>query len=123
MRDQDPTVAAGRGDRASRHDEYGSPAAGDRPNPRQFLGLAVLLLVVVAIATYVVWPNPDPGPPQPKAVTVTGIGGGKVAFLQDPDVVGILEDTYGLTVDFDRVGSLEQVPRCVDGLDLSLIHI
>ena len=120
MRDQDPPVAAGKGDRVRHLDPYGDPKnASGRPKPRQFLGLAVLLLVVVAIAAYAVWPDPDPGPGSVsgKPMTVKGIGGGKVAFVRDPDVVRILRDKYGLTVDFERVGSIEQIKRCVDPLD------
>ena len=84
---------------------------------RQFVGFAILLAVVLVVGAYRLWSDSEPGPVRGKPLTVTGIGGGKTAFLQDPDVVGILKGKYGLTVDFDRVGSLEQVPRCVDGLD------
>ncbi len=47
-----------------------------------------------------------------QAVTLRGfVGGEKINFLRDPDVVKILRERYGLDVNFDRRGSLEMVEQ------------
>ena len=90
-----------------------APADGETAGPlRQFAGLALLLAVALAVALYYLWPAFDQGPDHLPAITVDGIIGGKVAFFEDPEVVRILKERYGLTVKYERVGSLEQVDRC-----------
>jgi hypothetical protein len=86
---------------------------------RQFAGLAILLLVGLIIVAIKLWPSSDPVPQVSSisTATVNGIIGGKAAFLHDPDVIKILNEKYGLTVNFTTVGSIEQIDRCAAGLD------
>jgi hypothetical protein len=90
--------------------------------PRQYAGLAILLIVAVIVAAAEFWPTPEyrgagADAPAPDPITVTGIIGGKIAFLQDPEVTTLLKQKYGLTVDFKRVGSIEMINECQSGLD------
>jgi hypothetical protein len=90
--------------------------------PRQFAGLAILLTVAIIVAATQFWPEDDNGKsisavnPGPD-LTLDGIIGGKIAFLQDPEVVRILQEKYGLTVKFRRVGSVDQIKQCKEPLD------
>jgi len=87
----------------------------------------ILLLAVIIIAVITVSLNRGrignsmPGTPTSRtngngqnqaasqdAITLTGyVGGEKLNFLSDPDVVKILQDKYGLTLQADRRGSIE----------------
>ena len=72
--------------------------------PRQYAGLAILLIVAVIVAAAEFWPTPEyrgagAPAPEPDPITVTGIIGGKIAFLQDPEVTTLLKQKYGLTVE------------------------
>ncbi len=52
------------------------------------------------------------------AVTVKGyVGGEKLGFLADEEVVRILKDKYGLTVDDTRAGSIEMAGYDTTGVD------
>ncbi len=82
---------------------------------RQFAGLGLLLAVLVVIAVFTLGMNDDP--PGPKPVTVVGAGGGKGPFLEDPAMVQLLRERYGLTIDFTRVPSIDMYARCAEGLD------
>jgi hypothetical protein len=86
---------------------------------RQYAGLSILLVVSVIVALYMVLPDPaTPGATEPvDDITVKGIIGGKIAFFQDPSVIEILKEKYGLTVEYKRVPSIDMVEECVDGLD------
>src|SRR5687767_12888689 len=86
---------------------------------RQYAGLSILLVVSVIVAIFMLLPEEDatPNTVRPDDITVDGIIGGKIAFLQDPAVVSILKERYGLTVEFKRVPSIDMVKECVDGLD------
>ncbi|MEA2525882.1 MAG: hypothetical protein QOF73_3109 [Thermomicrobiales bacterium] len=94
-----------------------------RENARKYGGLAILLVVALIVGGWELGlgpdpdPTPAPGPPKPEHITVNGIVGGKVAFMQDPDVVRLLKDRFGLTVTFTRVGSIEMIQKCQTGLD------
>ena len=83
-------------------------------------GLALLFLVAAVIAGYLVWhgKQPPPGsgtsslPPATAGpvTTVKGyVGGEKLGFLADPQVVQILRDKYGLSVDGTKLGSIDMV--------------
>jgi hypothetical protein len=89
--------------------------------PRQYAGLAILLTVAIIVAAVKLWPDagsdPGPNPDSPDPITVHGIIGGKIAFLQDENVVALLKEKYGLTVEYKRVGSIEMINECQSGLD------
>jgi hypothetical protein len=89
--------------------------------PRQYAGLAILLTVAIIVAAVKLWPDSSSGhpgiPDPPEPITVTGIIGGKIAFLQDPEVTTLLKEKYGLTVEFRRLGSIEQIQQCKVGID------
>jgi hypothetical protein len=89
--------------------------------PRQYAGLAILLTVAIIVAAIKLWPDagsdPGPSPDTPDPITVHGIIGGKIAFLQDENVVSLLKEKYGLTVEYKRVGSIEMINECQSGLD------
>ena len=52
------------------------------------------------------------------AVTVTGyVGGEKMGFIADPDVVRILHDKYGLAINGTQLGSLDMVRGATTGQD------
>jgi hypothetical protein len=55
----------------------------------------------------------------PKNVqTVKGyVGGEKIGFLTDPDVVKILRDRYGLEIDYTKQGSIEMTDADVKSVD------
>src|SRR5262245_15258117 len=56
--------------------------------------------------------------PHYDTVTVTGyIGSEKENFLRDPEIQRILAQRYGLTVNFTKMGSIEQVTTASTGLD------
>jgi hypothetical protein len=83
---------------------------------RQFAGLALLLGVIIIVGGYYLLDDDSP-PDGPEPVTVVGIGGGKGPFLEDPAVLQLLKDKYGLTIDFTRVPSIDSYGRCKEGLD------
>jgi hypothetical protein len=90
--------------------------------PRQFAGLAILLTVAIIVAATQFWPGDDNGKSIPAGnpgpdLTIDGLIGGKIAFLQDPDVIRVLQEKYGLTVKFERVGSIAMIERCKEGED------
>lgn len=78
-------------------------------------GLAVLIVVVLAVVGYqfVVHPAGNGGAGAPAggpAITVRGdIGGEKVGLLKDPQLTKILQERYGLTVDYSRSGSIDMI--------------
>ena len=82
---------------------------------RQFAGLALLLMVIGVVAGYVLLK--DNTGDAPKSATVVGIGGGKGPFLEDPALIKLLQEKYGLTIDFTRVPSIDQYARCTEGID------
>jgi hypothetical protein len=102
----------------------GAPTKTRGGKLRSFAGFGLLSLVVLAMIGWELWPDPDPGPrPDPSTcsgpdIAVDGIIGGKIAFMQDPDVVRILKDKYCITDNtFRRVGSIEMIQKCGQPLD------
>lgn len=79
---------------------------------RNYAGLGILTIVVLIVALTQI--NRDK---HKDSLVVDGLIGGKIAFLQDPDVVNYLENEYGLTVTAKRVGSFDQIDQCVAPLD------
>lgn len=81
---------------------------------RNFVGLGILLVVVLTVGLVMRLTQSDPSS---ASITVSGVVGGKTEFLDDPDVKALLKERYGLTVDYRKVGSIEQVTGSTDGLD------
>jgi hypothetical protein len=82
--------------------------------PRQFAGLALLLAVIGVVAVIFLMKD---GPDSPKPIVVEGYGGGKGPFLDNPALIKLLRDKYGLTIDFTRVPSIDLYEQCTEGLD------
>lgn len=83
-------------------------------NRRFLIGLVPLIAAAVLIGLYQFLPKPDTRP----VVTVKGyLGSEKSGLMGDPDIKQILHDRYRLTVDFQPVGSIEQVQGDTTGLD------
>ncbi|MGI8476801.1 MAG: hypothetical protein ACR2OO_10575 [Thermomicrobiales bacterium] len=82
--------------------------------PRKFAGLGLLLAGALIVVGYQFSPwNPKPPEPKPpSSITVSGIVGNKAAFFDDPTVVQILKDRFGLTVDYRVMGSFVQTTEC-----------
>ncbi len=90
---------------------------------RQRVGLLLLLTVFAIVGGMVVMGGRNgqtplvstPGMPAGNgapsdSITLKGyIGSEKAAFLKDPQVVQLLQQKYGLTLDFDQRGSLDMV--------------
>ena len=85
--------------------------------PRQYAGLAILLTVAIIVATVKLWPDSSSGhgtnPDPPDPITIKGIAGGKASFFNDPDVVRILKERYGLTIEVTGgIGSIAMIEQC-----------
>ena len=94
---------------------------------KRFVGLLLLLAVIGVVALLVTrrgggsggvalpggiggLPGVGGGTTARSPVTLKGlVGGEKTGFLKDPEVVKILQNRYGITVDADRRGSLDMV--------------
>lgn len=77
-----------------------------RNRGRFFIGLA-LVLVVLVVAGYLIVRQTTARPPQ---VTVSCVGGSeKSQFMADPEVVRLLKEKHGLTVQWQAMGSYDQV--------------
>src|SRR5262249_49484001 len=94
---------------------------GDKRATLAGLGLLLLAGVVVVVAL-VVKPfgggssNGDATDRPP--ITVTGrLGSEKQDFMRDPEVQRILNEDYGITVNFTTMGSIEQVRTNTAGQD------
>lgn len=82
---------------------------------KKFAGALLLLIVVVVFFLLMrgkggQMNNAAPGTPGAGTAPLTlkgFVGGEKLNFLKDPDVVKILQERYGLTLEFDKRGSLE----------------
>src|SRR5688500_1473167 len=102
---------------------------------RQLLGAALLIAAAIVLIAYLVLrdddpePTPNPGDPTPtqepaptevpEQITVVGYGGRvKAEFFENQEVIDILRNRYGITVDIDGVNTGEllcEVP--LDGVD------
>ncbi len=71
----------------------------------KLIGLGLLLAVILAVV--VIKTHQASQKPQ---VTLNGyIGGEKIGVLDDPEIVKILHDKYGLTLDYTKLGSIDMV--------------
>jgi hypothetical protein len=91
-------------------------------NRKQYLGLLIIVLAVVFVILYQVFKDKISLPAfisGPKVQqTVDGyIGGEKEGFFKDPQVIKILHDKYGLTVNAVKKGSLDMVNEDYTGKD------
>jgi hypothetical protein len=86
------------------------------PSPRFLIGLVLVIAASVAIAA-IVTRKGDAGPSGAAQVTINCLGGSeKTELMADPEVRKILKDRYGLTVNFQPLGSYDQVQLTTDQL-------
>ena len=86
------------------------------------IGIVLLSLVILTVIAFSILnrgKGGDPGSPTAGGtVTLKGfVGGEKINFLQDPDVIKILQEKYGITVDAEKRGSFEMVTEDSSGKD------
>ena len=83
----------------------------------KIIGAVVLALVIAAAALYRAGLF-GAGGARPAQVTLKGyIGSEKEGLLEDADVQKILKEKYGVTLDYQKAGSIEMVQGSTDGLD------
>lgn len=72
------------------------------------IGLVLLLVVIGVVAFVVLRRGGGVGGLAP--ITLNGfVAGEKIAFVKDPEVISILQRDYGITLSYDRRGSIEMV--------------
>lgn len=75
---------------------------------RFIIGLVVVLAVLIAGGVFVIWNNGRPRPPAD--VTISCVGGSeKSGLMADPEVQALLKESYGITVQWQSMGSYDQV--------------
>lgn len=80
---------------------------------KKIIGLVLLILVMAAVGIIYFLQGS-----RPRISTVDGYTGGeKIGFLEDEEVRSILEERYGLDVDYARAGSLDMMTADMDGMD------
>jgi hypothetical protein len=95
---------------------------------RARIGILLLLVVIVVVVAFSVLNRggggsglsggPVGGGASVEPITLKGyIGGEKINFVQDPDIVKILQEKYGITLDAEKRGSLEMVTEESGGKD------
>lgn len=91
---------------------------------RAKIGIVILVVVIATVVSFSIFGRPKGGAgvsgggASASPITLKGyIGGEKVNFVQDPDIVKILRDKYGLTLDADKRGSVEMVTEDTSGRD------
>jgi hypothetical protein len=89
---------------------------------KRLLGLIILAVVALAAGGYNLVRtgslDPASGGVRYTPVTLKGyVGGEKVGFLQDAQVIKILRDRYKITLDVTKAGSIEMVRGNVDQVD------
>ena len=83
----------------------------------KIIGAVVLVLVIAAAALYKGGLF-GAGGARPEQVTLKGdIGSEKEGLLEDAEVRKILKDRYGVTLDYQKAGSIEMVQGDTQGLD------
>ena len=71
-------------------------------NKKAWIGIAIFVVLIIVIILIKVFTNSDDGKIFKNLEDVyVATGGGKEDFLQDKEVIKILEDKYGLNVTFD----------------------
>ncbi|MBG9983557.1 substrate-binding domain-containing protein [Aerococcaceae bacterium DSM 111022] len=77
------------------------------------IGLVILIAVIAIVVGYT-FLRPDPIP----EVAITGkLGGEKIGLYENPEFQEILEEKYGLTMDYRKAGSFDMVTDSLDGQD------
>lgn len=80
---------------------------------KKISGLILLICVMIAVGVIYMFKTSAP-----KTITADGyVGGEKIEFLEDPEVQSILEEKYGVTVDYSRAGSLDMMTADMTGID------
>ena len=91
--------------------------------PGGFVFLAVIAALIAGGKWYFSQhPNPEasrPAQPEPgEAATITAfVGGEKMLFIQNDQVIGLLKERYNLTVNATKAGSMEMVATANPGVD------
>ncbi|AYF42289.1 hypothetical protein [Ethanoligenens harbinense] len=85
---------------------------------RKLIGFLILAAAIVAVVVIKLGIGGGTGAPSVKQVTLTGlIGSEKEGLLQDASVQKILKDKYGITLDYQKAGSIEMAEGSTAGLD------
>lgn len=94
-----------------------------RLSDRQWIGIAILAAIAGGLLVWWMFIRDDPDDPNtnpiPDPITVVGYGGNiKVPFLENPEVVAILKNRYGLTVEVEASDTQRMLcDISVDGVD------
>lgn len=95
-------------------------------NAKALMGLVVLVLVLVLGGWLYLWAKDNPDakePTAPSRVTITCAGGSeKTELMADPEVKKLLEDKFGLVVNFVPMGSYKQVLLSSDDIKARGYH-
>ena len=93
---------------------------------RAKIGITILIGVILIVVGFSLFGRGKgdvnggvgPMPPSGDRIALKGlVGGEKMNFVQDPDVINILQSKYGITVDAEKRGSIEMVTEDTAGKD------
>ncbi len=79
-------------------------------NKRKILGFAIFITIVILGIVWKFFISDAPSSPHGQRAVLKGlVGGEKVGLLEDEEVKKILQKKYGITLDFNKAGSMEMV--------------
>ena len=90
---------------------------------KKIIGLVLLICVMAAVGgIYILTGGTDSedkrtGKIQPETTVSGYVGGEKIGFLEDKEVLSILGEKYGLGVDYSKAGSLDMMTADLEGRD------
>lgn len=84
----------------------------------KIIGIGILILVIAGAIAYQLFfsgnnqlPNVIPSTPKEQKTLTGFIGGEKIGFLEDQEIQHILKNTYGITINYTKAGSIEMVKQ------------
>ena len=91
---------------------------------KKIIGLALLICVMAAVGGIYLLTGgsgdgkeKETGKTKPKTAVSGYVGGEKIGFLEDEEVLSILGEKYGLEVDYSKAGSLDMMTADLEGRD------
>lgn len=76
-------------------------------------GLLLVIAIIAVAGGYTYYTRS-----RPQAVSLTGyIGGEKIGFVEDPEVIRLLRDRYRVSLDYQKAGSIDMVTLPHTGRD------